>query len=119
MLMKFPKNRVKTVIEIEDATVLAFTIDRITPTGKFFQEPINAPPELILKKGRQLFLRSMVLYTGGMHYICYFHCQGAWYEYNDLGPTFTRIGSFDDMMDRNPQPDTHATIFLYSMHKPL
>lgn len=106
--------RLSTDTEIVNSPVLAFTVERISD-GKFWTKPIVAPPQIDLSKGKPLFLKSIVIYNGRAHYICYFECRDTWYEYNDLGPRFTKIGTFEEMMKSHvPKPSTHGTIFIYS-----
>lgn len=77
---------------------------------------IKAPESFILNKTK-LNLVSIVVHTGGAHYVCNFKFIDNWYWYDDSpsksSNTIKRIGKYSDMINTDPSPLNHGTIFIY------
>jgi len=83
-----------------------------------YRKVVDPSEILTLPSRRVLTLTSIVLHLGSTiesgHYILYFKCDGKWWVYDDLGSGFVKIGSFDTMMRRSPNPKTYGTLFYYT-----
>lgn len=75
-------------------------------------------PETITIGDTELELSSIVVHTGGAHYVANFKCEGIWYWYDDNpgGSSYVikRVGSFQDMTKTTPKPLSHGTLFFYT-----
>ena len=83
-----------------------------------YRKVVDPSEILTLPSSRVLTLTSIVLHLGSTiesgHYILYFKCDGEWWVYDDLGTGFVKIGSFDTMLRRSPNPKTYGTLFYYT-----
>jgi len=75
-------------------------------------------PEKLTLEGKELNLTSIVVHTGGAHYVANFKCENDWFWYDDR-PGSSRhiikhIGSYDKMLATNPRPLSHGTLFFYT-----
>ena len=84
-------------------------------TKEIFKE-ISAPETMTLHD-RQLYLSSIVVHTGGAHYVANFKCNNEWYWYDDnpAGSThkINYVGSYNEMLKTTPNPMSHGTLFFY------
>lgn len=74
--------------------------------------------EIKLKTGKILKLYSIIVQQGinsGGHYICLYNCNDLWYEYDDLGPQITPIGTFDKIINNTNKKNylNNCTDLLY------
>ena len=61
-------------------------------------------------------LRSIICHSGtahGGHYVAYVMCNKMWYFYNDVGTVFTRLGSFNDVLNHPHKPAQTAVLLFY------
>jgi len=83
-----------------------------------YRKVVDPSETLTLPSSRVLTLTSIVLHLGRTidsgHYILYFKCDGEWWVYDDLSSGFVKIGSFDAMLGRSPNPKTYGTLFYYT-----
>lgn len=115
---KFYKKQLKII----SSDILIFSIFRkLTDDinqSDFTDYPIYPNEILIVSNNNKIFkynLCSCVIYTGYLHYKCYFKNGNMWYIYNDLDPEIKLIGSFNDMIKLDVSPITHATILIYDI----
>lgn len=103
--------------EITDAPFLHFYIRRgvITAFGQVKDTTEVTPDQIITtNSGKKYSLSSIVVHLGGTrggHYIAYISCKGMWYRYDDLGPSFTRIGGYDSVMELDDVRENCTNIF--------
>ena len=83
-----------------------------------YRKVVDPSETLTLPSKRVLMLTSIVLHLGSTiesgHYILYFKCDGEWWVYDDTSTGFVKIGSFDTIMRRSPNPKTYGTLFYYT-----
>ena len=103
---------------------LIFNIKRIginyyTSEEIFNNKNIYPEQYVYLPNGQKFELSAIVIYTGGLHYVCTFKCENKWYFYNDLGTSgnyeIFELGSdYSDVVENSPyNPDTNGTQFYY------
>ena len=122
-------SRRKEVFELTKSPIIIFNLVRTYGKPKFKKgkfsgiKTINiwkkiSAPETMMLDDKQLELTSIVVHTGGAHYIANFKCEGAWYWYDDNPGGSKHIikhtGSYENMLETKPSPLTHGTLFFYT-----
>jgi hypothetical protein len=117
----------KEVAKFITSPIVIFKIDRSYGTPIFNHEKkfsrmetieiwknVSIPEKFTLKDVI-LKLKSIVIHTGGAHYIALIKDKrNIWYHYNDIeNGVITQIGSYDNMLKTRPNPSSHGTIFIY------
>ena len=99
---------------IENATVLCLPLSRRGTGTDYIETPLEFEEELKLKHGK-LFLKAIIIY-GARHYTTMLkHVSSNWYLENDMNPTNTEIGSFQEMLKYNDgSAKKHCEILVYS-----
>jgi ubiquitin C-terminal hydrolase len=82
------------------------------------EQTMTPEEEIKLKTGKILKLYSIIVQQGinsGGHYICLYNCNDLWYEYDDLGPQITPIGTFDKIINNTNEEKylNNCTDLLY------
>jgi hypothetical protein len=96
-------------------TLEPFTV----PLQKFNNTQIIAPEFIFIKNFKTIELSSIVIHTGGAHYVCVFkYNDDNWYYYNDnpggKRPIVTLLGNYKAMIKKSPyNPFTNGTLFFY------
>ena len=72
----------------------------------------------MLIKDKTLYLTSIVIHTGGAHYVSVFKCERNWFYYDDNPGSSSHIikyiGSYEKMLEIHPNPLSHGTLFFYT-----
>lgn len=120
----------KEVIKMVNSPLIVFNLIRtygkikFNKKGEFLDiktkniwKKISAPETMILNN-KHLKLTAIVVHTGGAHYIAHFKCLDEWYWYDD-NPGSSKhiinyIGSYEKMLETEPSPLTHGTLFFYT-----
>jgi ubiquitin C-terminal hydrolase len=100
-----------------DTPFIIFNVSRKIPsikTAAFLKTPIIPTKFLTLDSGKKFYLYAITVYQA-LHYTCYLLCGNNWYYYNDLGPSFKKIGSFEDLLISKPSPITQGTQYFYNI----
>lgn len=111
--------KVKTEIEHTEykteiviySPLLIFSANRLQEDNTINFTLVTAP-EKFLNNGKLLNLIGIVVYRS-MHYTAYVTYKGVWWYYNDLGHSWTRIGTYEAMIKSDPNPFTNGTLFFY------
>jgi hypothetical protein len=96
-----------------------FDVKRRGTGRKFNNTQIIAPEFIFIKNFKTIELSSIVIHTGGAHYVCVFkYNDDNWYYYNDnpggKRPIVTLLGNYKAMIKKSPyNPFTNGTLFFY------
>ena len=98
-----------------------FDVKRRGLRGVFNYTEIIAPEFIFVKNFKKLELSSIVIHTGGCHYVCVFkYNDGNWYYYNDMSLPIKKLGSYNDMIKKSKyNPFTNGTLFFYKSNSLL
>jgi ubiquitin C-terminal hydrolase len=119
----------KEIMKVTESPIVIFNLLRtygepiysknnefITIKERNIWKNIKAPESFILNK-TTLNLVSIVVHTGGAHYVCNFKFMNDWYWYDDSpfeqSNNIKKIGKYSDMINTKPNPLTNGTIFIY------
>jgi len=88
-----------------DTDIIYIRISRYLPDGSKSNKYVNFPDKLELMEGKKLNLRSVCFHEGSSiksgHYISYNKVNDIWYFYDDMNPSLSLIGSYQDMIKHN------------------
>jgi len=128
--------------EVLDAPYLVFSVHRVSFLNNSFCEAYINPNKTIKlpERSKKLTLFAIVVHQGytdelseeededdmlqrmmisgdaptsAGHYTAYFKCGSEWFYYDDLGPSITKVGSYEDMIQSDPDPETRGTLYFY------
>jgi len=128
--------------EVLDAPYLVFSVHRFNFIDNSFCEAYISPNKTIKlpERSKKLTLFAIVVHQGyteelseeededamyqrmltsgdttssAGHYTAYFKCGSNWFYYDDLGPSITKVGSYNDMIQSDPDPETRGTLYFY------
>ena len=128
--------------EVLDAPYLVFSVHRFNFLDNSFCEAYISPNKTIKlpERSKKLTLFAIVVHQGDTdelssdededdmyqrmltsgdtvssagHYTAYFKCGSEWFYYDDLGPSITKVGSYNDMIQSDPDPETRGTLYFY------
>jgi ubiquitin C-terminal hydrolase len=120
-------NKKRSTYIIKKIPFLVLNVNRIetnyTTYAKKNITPLNIKPEFSVADNK-LYLFAIIVHGGDVrlenyevkssgHYTSYMLCSNKWYYYNDGGPSFTPIGTFDQMLKSTPNPRTMSTVLMY------
>jgi ubiquitin C-terminal hydrolase len=109
-------NKVETNEKLIESPFIIFNIFRKQPYGtfNFSKSPIVPTKFLTLDSGQKFYLYAVTIYTPG-HYTCYLLCGNTWYYYDDMRPSFEKVGSFKKLLLSKPNPITNGTQYFYNI----
>jgi len=59
-------------------------------------------------------LRSIVVYVGGVHYVCFFKdTNNIWWLYDDLIPRLQKFNNFQEVLDHPNKPQENCLLLCY------
>ena len=128
--------------EVLDAPYLVFSVHRFSFLDNSFCEAYISPNKTIKlpERAKKLNLFAIVVHQGfteeltedededdmyqrmltsgdttssAGHYTAYFKCGPDWFYYDDLGPSITKVGSYQEMIQSDPDPETRGTLYFY------
>ena len=102
--------------EVIHAPYLVFLVQR-DYHNKIIKKPVNPTKTINFPSKATLSLSAIVEYNGDIkrgHYVCYFVCDDNWYKYDDMGPSITHVGKYEDMLTKNPTVKHSGVLYFYS-----
>jgi hypothetical protein len=122
--------RRKQIFEVTESSIIIFNLLRTYGEPNFNKKgvftgiktkniwkKINAPESMLIKD-KTLYLTSIVIHTGGAHYVSVFKCERNWFYYDDNPGSSSHIikyiGSYEKMLKIHPNPLSHGTLFFYT-----
>jgi hypothetical protein len=95
-----------------------FDVKRSGGSKRFYKTKLIPPEFMFIKNYNKLYLSSIIIHTGGAHYVCVFkYLDEKWYYYNDNPggiPKIKKLGSYDNMLKNSPyNPCTNGTVYFY------
>lgn len=97
--------------ELKSAPYLVFNLVRGIE-GSFIGTKVIPSPTITIHDGTEFELVAIVVYQY-YHYMAYVKCGEYWFHYDDVGPRFKQIGSFNDLLNAKPKVATNGTLFFY------
>ena len=89
--------------------LIIFNINRKLDNATILHTKVIAPPTIL----GNLNLIGIVVHVG-VHYTSYVLYQNNWYYYDDTETKrWIHVGSYEDMIQSQPNPLTHGTLFFY------
>jgi hypothetical protein len=99
--------------DVVSSPYLVFDVSRRRDlSNRVLHRRIYPAETVTLQDERMLFLSSIVVYQG-VHYTVYVKCGGTWFYYDDLGPSFDKVGDYDQLLNSHPSPITNGTLYIY------
>lgn len=105
-------NRMILVNELYSTPFLVINLSRINASHRFISKRVH-PLEFLSTPDKSRFELIAVVVYAKSHYMTYFKCNGNWLFYDDTLSVVHPIGTFDDLLQANPNPATNGTVFLY------